>query len=238
MPVQFMPDLMLLAAGLGRRMLPFTVRTPKPLIPVLGRPALDRIIDNAEAEGATRFVINAHHLAHKLVAHVETLRVSHPGSRFLVSDESAALLDTGGGVKHALPLLESDPIFVLNTDAFWPEGSDKPLARMLQRFEEGRAEIILLCVHPFRAIGFRRSHDFCLAPDGHITMDWGAPVIYTGVALLRRSLFENTPEGPFSLNLLFDRALASETLFGVALDAPWLHVGDPEALLEAERVLA
>ena len=141
-------------------------------------------------------------------------------------------------MKHALPLLSGDSFFVLNTDAFWPLGADKPLGRMLARFAEQQPDILLLCVHPFRATGFRRSHDFCLAPDGHITLDWGAPVIYAGVALVRRHLFDDTPHGPFSLNLLFERAMAAEKLFGLALDAPWLHVGDPEALLQAERVLA
>ncbi len=238
MAVKLLPDMMLLAAGLGRRMLPFSVRTPKPLIEVAGKPALDRIIDNARAEGLSRFVLNVHHLPEKFAAHLEKLKAAYPDCRFLVSDETDALLDTGGGVKKALPLLSGDVFFVSNSDAFWPAGADRPLGRMLEAFERLAPEILLLCVHPRQATGFRRSHDFCLSPEGRVTPDWGAPVIYGGVALIRRSAFENTPEGPFSLYRLFERAMEAETLFGVPLDAPWLHVGDPEALLEAERVLA
>ncbi|MDB5472813.1 MAG: nucleotidyltransferase family protein, partial [Devosia sp.] len=96
---------------------------------------------------------------------------------------------------------------------------------------------VLLCVHPRDASGFGRSHDFCLSPHGSVTRDYGAPVIYGGVALLGKALFERTPEEPFSLNQLFEQCIERETIYGVALDAPWFHVGDPEALAEAEKRL-
>src|SRR5690606_19967848 len=102
---------------------------------------------------------------------------------------------------------------------------------------KGPDDIVLLCAQPHRATGFGRSHDFCLDPMGRITRDYGAPVIYAGVALLGRALFADTPQGAFSLNLLFEAALERETLKGVVLDAPWFHVGDPEALAAAERAL-
>jgi MurNAc alpha-1-phosphate uridylyltransferase len=223
------PDVMLLAAGLGTRLRPLTDTMPKPLVPVAGTPLIERIMANARAEGAKRFVANAHYRADQLLAHF--------GGLLKVSREDE-LLDTGGGVKRALPMLHSDPILVMNTDAFWPEGGDAPLGRMLDRFESEDAEIVLLCVHPRRATGFARSHDFCLDPHGRVTRDYGAPVIYGGVAVLGKALFADTPDGAFSLNLLFERALERETLFGVALDAPWFHVGDPAALAETERLLA
>lgn len=223
------PDVMLLAAGLGTRMRPITETTPKPLIRVAGVPLIERVMGNATAEGAKRFVANAHHHADQVLAHF--------GGLLKVSREDE-LLGTGGGVKRALPMLHSDPFFVMNTDAFWPAGSDAPLGRMIARFS-GEAEMVLLCIHPRDASGYsRRSHDFCLSPPGLITRDYGAPVIYGGVALLGKKLFEGTPDGAFSLNDLFEAALDRETLFGVALDAPWLHVGDPTALAEAERRLA
>jgi MurNAc alpha-1-phosphate uridylyltransferase len=125
----------------------------------------------------------------------------------------------------------------MNTDAFWPEGSDKPLARMQARYQDA-ADIVLLCAQPARASGFARSHDFCLDPTGTITRDYGAPVIYAGVALMGRSLFADTPDGAFSLNLLFEAALERESLKGVVLDAPWYHVGDAGGLAAAERALA
>ncbi len=222
------PDVMLLAAGLGTRLRPLTDNIPKPLVPVTGVPLIERIMANARAEGARRFVANAHYRADQLLAHF--------GGLLKISREEE-LLDTGGGVRHALPMLASDPFFVMNTDAFWPEGTDQPLARMQARYA-GQDNIVLLCVQPSRATGFARSHDFCLDPSGTVTRDYGAPVIYAGVALMGRSLFADAPDGAFSLNLLFEAALERETLFGVVLDAPWYHVGDPAALAETERQLA
>lgn len=223
------PDVMLLAAGLGTRLRPLTLTQPKPLVPVLGVPLIERIMANARAEGAKRFVANAHYLADQLVAHFAGgLKVSR----------EANLLGTGGGVKRALPMLHADPFFVMNTDAFWAAGSDAPMGRMRAKFAEANSDIVLLCVHPGRATGFDRSHDFCLDPRGRITNDFGAPVIYAGVALLSKGLFADTPDGAFSLNRLFETALEREALHGVALDAPWYHVGDPAALAAAERALA
>lgn len=222
------PDVMLLAAGLGTRLRPITETIPKPLVPVAGLPLIERIVANARAEGATRFVANAHYRADQLLAHFGGL---------LKVNREAELLGTGGGVKAALPMLHSDPFFVMNTDAFWPAGGDAPLGRMLARHAEAD-DIVLLCVQPHRATGFGRSHDFCLDPRGQITLDYGAPVIYAGVALMGKGLFADTPDSAFSLNRLFEAALESENLKGVVLDAPWFHVGDPEALAAAERALS
>jgi MurNAc alpha-1-phosphate uridylyltransferase len=223
------PDVMLLAAGLGTRLRPITETIPKPLVPVAGVPLIERIMANARAEGAKRFVANAHYRADQILAHF--------GGLLKVSREDE-LLGTGGGVKRALPMLYSDPILVMNTDAFWPAGSDAPIGRMIARFDAGEADMVLLCVHPRNATGFGRSHDFCLDPMGRITRDYGAPVIYGGVALMRTSLFDGTPDGAFSLNALFEDCLERETLFGVALNAPWFHVGDPQALAAVDEALA
>ena len=221
------PDVMLLAAGLGMRLRPLTETLPKPLVPVAGVPLIERIMDAAKAEGAKRFTANAHYRADQILAHF--------GGLLKVSREEQ-LLGTGGGVKRALPMLHSDPFFVMNTDAFWPAGADTPLRRMIGRLG-GETEMVLLCVHPRNATGFGRSHDFCLSPQGLVTRDYGAPVIYGGVALLGKKLFEGTPDGPFSLNDLFEQCIDRETIAGIALDAPWFHVGDPQALAEAERQL-
>jgi MurNAc alpha-1-phosphate uridylyltransferase len=224
---QRFPDVMLLAAGLGTRLRPLTDTVPKPLVPVAGVPLIERIMDAAKVEGAKRFTANAHYRADQILAHF--------GGLLKVSREEE-LLGTGGGVKRALPMLHSDPFFVMNTDAFWPVGSDAPLGRMIERFRDD-AELVLLCVHPRDATGFGRSHDFCLSPQGLVTRDYGAPVIYGGVALLGKQLFDDTPDGAWSLNDLFERCIEREKIFGVALDAPWFHVGDPDALAEAERRL-
>ena len=221
------PDVMLLAAGLGTRLRPLTDELPKPLVPVGGVPLIERVIGNAREEGAKRFTANAQYRADQLLAHF--------GGLLKVNREDV-LLGTGGGVKAALPMLHSDPFFVMNSDAFWPQGADQPMARMLTR-HQGERDIVLLCIQPHRAHGFIRSHDFCLDPMGRITRDWGAPVIYGGVALIGKSLFEDTPDGPFPLNLLLDAALDDERLYGVVLDAPWFHVGDAAGLAAAEQAL-
>jgi N-acetyl-alpha-D-muramate 1-phosphate uridylyltransferase len=226
-PARF-PDVMLLAAGLGTRLRPLTETLPKPLVPVAGVPLIERIIANARDEGAKRFVANAHYRADQLLAHF--------GGLLKVNREDA-LLGTGGGVRAALPMLHTDPFFVMNTDAFWPAGSDRPLGRMIARHGADDAEIVLLCIQPGRATGFGRSHDFCLDPMGRVTRDYGAPVIYGGVALMGKALFADAPDGPFSLNRIIDAALERETLAGVVLDAPWFHVGDPQALAAAELAL-
>ena len=237
MDKRFTPDIILLAAGFGKRMMPLTSTTPKPLVKVGGEALLDRVIANCMAEGCTNFAINAHYLFDQMVAHISDLQTRFPNAQLHLSEERETLLDTGGGAKKALGLVKSDPILVMNTDAFWPAGSDTPIARMQAEYANG-AEIVLLCAHPARAAGFRRSHDFCLAPDKKITNDRGAPVIYTGAALISRAVFDNVPEGPFSLLDLLYAAEERGTLHGVLLNAPWLHVGDPEALAEAEAILA
>lgn len=226
-PARF-PDVMLLAAGLGTRLRPITDTIPKPLVPVGGVPMIERIMANARAEGANRFAANAHYRADQVLAHF--------GGLLKVNRESE-LLGTGGGVKAALPMLHSDPFFVMNTDAFWKTGADHPLARMRARFADER-DIVLLCAQPRRASGFGRSHDYCLDPRGTITRDYGAPVIYAGVALLGKTLFADTPDGAFSLSDLFDAALEEERLKGVVLDADWFHVGDAAGLAAAEADLA
>jgi MurNAc alpha-1-phosphate uridylyltransferase len=231
MDERFRPDVMLLAAGLGTRMRPLTDRLPKPLIMVGGVALIDRVIASARAEGLDRFVVNAHHHASQLEAHL----VGDP--RITISHEPEMPLGTGGGVKRALPLLETDPILMMNTDAFWLPGADTPLARLLARFAGADVRLAVLCVHPRDASGFRRSHDFCLDPSGRVTWDSGAPVIYTGVALMARSIFEGTPDGPFSFNDLIEKLGARGDLAGVVLNAPWLHVGDPAAIAEAEAHL-
>ena len=225
---QRFPDVMLLAAGLGTRLRPLTETIPKPLVPVAGVPLIERIMEAAKAEGAKRFTANAHYRADQILAHF--------GGLLKVSREEE-LLGTGGGVKRALPMLNSDPFFVMNTDAFWPAGSDAPLGRMISRLGDG-TDMVLLCVHPRDASGFGRSHDFCLSPQGLVTRDYGAPVIYGGVALLRKRLFDGTADGAFSLSALFEQCIERETIAGVALAAPWFHVGDPAGLAEAERRLS
>ncbi|MBU1174171.1 MAG: nucleotidyltransferase family protein [Alphaproteobacteria bacterium] len=237
MTIRFPPDAILLAAGLGTRLRPLTGTRPKPLVAVAGQPLIERVVAPLAGEGLTRFAVNAHYLADQMAAAVDALPLRFPGCRFSLSREDEVMLGTGGGARAALPLIETDPVLVANTDAFWRPADDRPLARMAARFDADPDSVVLLCAHPACALGFRRSHDFCLDPKSAITKDSGLPVIYAGVVLLGRVWFAGRPDGPFSMNRIFEAALEQDRLRGVLLDAEWFHIGDPEARDAAERRL-
>ncbi|WMT87262.1 nucleotidyltransferase family protein [Pelagibacterium sp. 26DY04] len=234
-PATPMPEVMLLAAGLGTRMRPLTFERPKALIELAGKPLIDYAIDAALAEGCKAFAINMHHKAELIAAHFERLAKGLPDIGFALSDESDRLLDTGGGLRKALPLLASDPVLVLNTDTFWLPGSDRPLQRMVERFSRGDADIVLLCVAPDRASGFRKAADYLLNADGVLSNSEGRPVVYAGAALISRALAGTGPDAPFSLYRHFETAREAGRLKGVMIEAPWFHVGDPQALARTEQ---
>lgn len=229
-----MPDVMLFAAGLGTRMRPLTFDTPKALIDVAGKPLIDHVIDAAIAEGCTRFVANAHYKGERIAEHMERLAAALPGFSF-ASNSEKNLLDTGGGLRVALGALASDPILTLNADSFWLAGTDTPLARMRARFDQGDADIVLLCVSPDNASGFRKGADYLLADDGTLDQSEGRPVIFAGAALLARDIAAQGPEGAFSLYRHFEAARARGRLKGVMIATRWFHVGDPQALARAAQ---
>ncbi|WP_162142440.1 NTP transferase domain-containing protein [Cucumibacter marinus] len=229
-----MPDAILLAAGRGTRMGALSDQRPKPLTPVAGQPVLDRIAANLAAEGITRFTVTAHHLAAQITSHIEAVAASHPDLAFEVSVESE-LLGVGGGIRHALPNTSSDPVLIANTDAFWPAGSDRPVARMTTVSRDGP---VLLCAEPARAVGHRGAHDFVLDTNARLSREGrGKPVIYAGMMLAPRAFLMALPQGYGPITPLLDQALAEHSLHGVMLEAPWLHIGDPEAIVEAEQCL-
>lgn len=229
-----LPDVMLLAAGLGTRMRPLTFERPKALIEVAGKPLIDHAIDAALAEGCTRFVVNAHHKAEMIAAHFSRLSSALPDLSFAVSHEKDRLLDTGGGLRKALGLLETDPVLALNTDTFWLAGSDTPIARMKACYDAGEADIVLLCVAPDRASGFRKGADYLLDANGQISRTQGRPMVYAGAALISRALAASGPDVPFSLYRHFETAREAGRLRGVEIAAPWFHVGDSQALERTE----
>lgn len=228
---------MVLAAGLGQRMRPITDTLPKPLVAIGGKPMLDHALDRLAEAGVEEAVVNVHHLADKIEAHV----AGRSAPRILISDERAALLETGGGVKKALPLLGSEPFFHVNSDSLWSEAGPSNTAAMAAAWDEARMDMLLLLAPRETSIGFDGAGDFLLGEDGRLTRRGGAasaPYVYAGVAIIKPALFADTPDGAFSLNLLFDRAIAMGTLFGHVLRGQWLHVGTPEAIAPAEAAYA
>lgn len=227
---------MVLAAGLGLRLRPITDRMPKPLVAVGGRAMLDRALDRLAACGVAEAVVNSHYLAHRIEAHLAG-RGAPPRTR--VSHE-AALLDTGGGVARALPLLGRGPFYVVNADIVWLDGRRPALARLAEAWRDDAMDALLL-VHPtVLAFGYRGLGDFHLDQLGRARRRRArevSPFAFTGVQLLHPRLLAGAPDGAFSLNAVYDRAAAGGRLFGLVHDGAWFHVGAPEALAEAEAEL-
>lgn len=229
---------MVLAAGYGTRMRPITDHTPKPLVRVGGKAMLDHALDRLAAAGIERAVVNVHWLPEQIEAHCAR-RTGPP--RITIQDERALLLDTGGGIKAALPRLGAGPFLVHNTDSLWLEGPASNIARLIDFYDPARMDIALLLAATAFSVGFDHPGDFEMTADGRLSRRGErrvVPFAYAGVAILSPHLFEGTPDGPFSLNRLFDRALTAQRLYGLRLDGTWLHVGDPRALEDAQARMA
>jgi MurNAc alpha-1-phosphate uridylyltransferase len=229
---------MVLAAGLGKRMRPLTATRPKPLVEVAGATLIDHALRRLAAAGIPSAVVNVHYMADRLEAH---LARRNPGLDIRISDERAQLLETGGGVARALPLIEGDPFFVINSDNLWIDGARPSLRALAEAWDASRMDALLLLVPLARATGYEGQGDFHMDPAGRLSRRRErrvAPHVFSGIQLLARRLFEEVPEGPFSLNLLYDRALAEGRLFGLSHGGLWFHVGTPEAVGETETALA
>ena len=224
---------MILAAGRGERMVPLTDTTPKPLIPVAGKAMLDRAMDALAAHGVHDVVVNVHHLGEQIAAHLE-------GHARIVREDR--LLETGGSVKNALPLLGDGPWFILNGDGLWSDGARPMLSRMAALWDSARMDALLL-LHPLElAIGREAKDrgDYFLDAEGrarHRGAAPGAPYMFASVSICDARLFRDSPDGAFSLLKLWTRAEAEGRLHGLVHDGQWFHVGTPQALADAERVL-
>jgi N-acetyl-alpha-D-muramate 1-phosphate uridylyltransferase len=230
---------MVLAAGLGRRMLPITEKLPKPLVRVAGKTLIDHALDALAKAGVGRAVVNVHHLAGQIVEHLAT----RTSPQIVISDETAALLDSGGGVVNALPRLGARPFLILNADTFWLEAADAgptTLSRMIAAYDEGSHDILMLVVDPRDATGHEGRGDFTMDEDGRLKRYdgmAGEAVIYAGALIVHPRIFADAPDGPFSLNRCFDAALAADRMRGIRLQGHWLTVGTPAAIGEAEAVI-
>jgi MurNAc alpha-1-phosphate uridylyltransferase len=226
---------LVLAAGIGERMRPLTFRMPKPLVPLAGRPLIDHVLGRLAASGVKTAIVNVHYLPDQLEAHLAARQGKPP--QILISDERGVLLDTGGGAKKALSLLGHGPFFIHNADSVWSEGATPALSRMLRLWNPAAMDCLLLLAPVATSIGYAFKGDFAMGPDGRLVRRAEGKVVpfaFAGVSLCDERLFKDAPEGRFSLNLLWDRALTKGKLYGMRLDGSWMHVGTPEALAEAE----
>jgi MurNAc alpha-1-phosphate uridylyltransferase len=228
---------MILAAGLGKRMRPLTATRPKPLVEVAGKPLLDHVIDRLRSAGIGRVVVNVHYLADALEAH---LRAHSEGMEILISDERHELLETGGGVIKALPLIPDDRFLIVNSDNLWVDGPIDAIRLLAQRWDDSTMDALLLVVPLARAHCHGGPGDFHMDAGGKLSRRRPgrvAPFVFTGVQLVSRRFFEDAPEGHFSMNLLWNRAIANGRLYGVVHQGLWFDVGTPPAIARTEALL-
>ncbi len=228
---------MVLAAGMGTRMRPLTETIPKPLVEVAGHPLIDHVLDRLEAAEVREAVVNVHHHADLLEAHLAT-RTAPP--HLHIRDERGLLLDTGGGVKNALPLLGDAPFLVINSDTIWIEGVTPNLVRLQNQFDPARMDALLLVAASALSIGYDGTGDFTMDAEGRLVRRserMVSPFVYAGACILSPALFADAPQGPFSLNTIFDRAAEAGRLFGLRLEGVWMHVGTPDAIGAAEEAI-
>ena len=229
---------MVMAAGLGKRMRPLTASRPKPLVEVAGRALLDHAMDRLRAAGVERAVVNVHYLADALEAHLAR-RVKDIAID--VSDERGQLLETGGGLVHARALLGDAPFFVVNSDNLWLDGPVDTLRLLAARWDPEEMDALLLVVPLARANCHRGQGDFHMDAIGRLARRRPgrvAPFVFTGVQLVSPRLLDGAPGGPFSTNLLWDRAIAAGRAFGLAHQGLWFDVGTPAAIPVVEAMLA
>lgn len=224
----------MLGAGLGMRMRPLTDNVPKPLVMLDGRALVDHVLDRLAAAGIERAIINVHYKADLLVRHLK----SRVRPRIEISDERDMLLDTGGGIVNALGAIGEEPFVIHNSDSVWIDGIGSNLDRLLDHYDAGEMDSLMLLASAATSIGYDGRGDFLLGQDGRIKRRPErelAPFVFTGVSVAHPRMFRDAPNGAFSLNVLWNRAIEDGRLFGLMLDGLWMHVGTPEALGEAEE---
>jgi MurNAc alpha-1-phosphate uridylyltransferase len=233
----FMPDrAMVFAAGLGTRMRPLSDQIPKPLIKVGGKALIDHALDRFVAAGVSKAVVNVHHHADRIERHL----ASRDAPKVAISDERRKLLDQGGGIKKALPQFGDAPFFLCNTDSFWIEGPHPNLDRLAAAWDPDEMDVLLLVAAAATSVGIDWLGDFTMDPRGRLERREErrvAPFVYTGIGIIKPALFADAPDEAFRLAPYFFRAADQGRLFGVRLDGVWLHVGTPQALEDADRLI-
>lgn len=227
---------MVLAAGLGKRMRPLTATRPKPLIRVADRALIDHALDKLTEAGIARAVVNVHYLPDAMVAHLE--RRATP--EVAISDEREQLLETGGGMVRAQTMLGADPFFSLNSDNIWLDGPQDVFHELSSAWDPDRMDALLLLVPHARALNYRGKGDFHLDPLGRISRRRPgriAPFIFSGIQLVSQRLLRDAPEGPFSTNVLWTRAIEEGRLYGISHTGLWFEVGSPDMIAPTEEAL-
>lgn len=231
----------ILAAGLGKRMRPLTLELPKPLVPLLNKPLIEYNLQWLQAAGIHQVVVNTSYLAEKLEAYLS----GHPHMQLTISREEPEPLETGGGIAKALPILGDSPFVSMNSDAIFPFiANPHPLRRMIDAWDDAYMDFLMLFVPKRRAYGLHGKADFLRLETGEVkraSVETPAEYVFTGVEIIHPRVFNNHPDGAFSLRTLWEKSLDSQGVYrrvhSLVIDEDWLHVGDIEGLEIATEYL-
>ena len=236
-PAEVPSTAMIMAAGLGKRMRPLTATRPKPLIEVAGQSLLDHVLDHLRAAGVTKAVVNVHYLADAVEAHLAS---RDHGLEIMISDERELLMETGGGLVKAAPLIDSDPLLAINSDNLWIDGPADTLKLLASQWDDQKMDALLLLVPLARAENHRGMGDFHMDRRGRLRRrerSHVAPFVFTGIQMLSKRLLRDAPEGPFSTNVLWSRAIEEGRCFGAVHQGLWFDVGTPRSIEMTEAAL-
>ena len=236
-PAEVPHTAMVMAAGLGKRMRPLTATRPKPLIEVGGKALLDHVLEKLKASGVRKIVVNVHYLAEALEAHLTSR--AH-GLEVVISDERDLLMETGGGLVKAAPLIDCDPFLALNSDNLWIDGPADTLKLLASQWDDSKMDALLLLVPQARALNHKGMGDFHMDRTGRLRRrerSHVAPFVFTGIQIASKRLLREAPEGPFSTNLLWDRAIEEGRCFGAVHQGLWFDVGTPQSIQLTETAL-
>jgi len=236
-PAEVPHTAMVMAAGLGKRMRPLTATRPKPLIEVAGKTLLDHVLDRLRAAGVRKVVVNVHYLADAVEAHLASRK---HGLEVVISDERKLLMETGGGLVQAADLIDSDPFLAINSDNLWIDGPADTLRLLASHWDDKKMDALLLLVPLARAQNHRGIGDFHMDRQGRLRRrdkSRVAPFVFTGIQILSKRLLRDAPAGPFSTNVLWNRAIAEGRCFGAVHQGLWFDVGTPRSIKLTEATL-
>ena len=214
----------ILAAGLGKRMLPLTNELPKPMVKIKGKPIIKHLIDLLDQIGIEKICVNVHYKSELLSDYLESIK----NKTILISDETDELLDTGGGIKKAFDLLEEDNSFVFNSDILWNDVHVGQLRNMSEKFSTKDMDALLGLSHINKLEGYDGLGDFCFT-DSQIVERYKQgnenPYVYSGVQIIKKNLLNSISEAVFSVNIAWDIAIKLNTLYGFKLEHQIKHIG-------------
>ena len=228
---------MIMAAGFGTRMRPLTNTIPKPLVKVQGRALIDHVMDRLVAAGVKTIVVNIHYMGDQIKAHVEKRK----DVEIIISDETDTILDSGGGIFKALPHFKGEPFYHANADTVWVEGASHALDRLKAAWNPDEMDALMLLASTVTTVCYDGRGDFMMDADGRLSrVPEGriSPFVWMSMEILHPRLFDGMQPGKFSINPLWDKAIAKGRLFGQRLDGVWMHIDRPEAVKQSEEYLA